>query len=413
VAGSGYQFFLSYASSDRDQSGSHKQADAVERFFADLTERLSQKAGVPIAEAGFAYHKNRLGAEWPPALVEALKSSQAMVCLYSPWYFKSEYCGKELAVFRDRVAQYALAKGLKAAPPLIFPVFLERDLTIPDPITDIVHDTADYPPQYLKLGVRDLLRSGAGTVHYNNLISLLARDIRAAVNAHVLPQSTALMNLDLVPSLFHGFEAAPPSDGAGIARLFFVVGTQPELQDLRTKVDSYGVTSALDWQPYYPPTHNLAVVLAQKIAARLNIVSLPEQVSASAADRFIDQLRAAHKNKNVVLVLVDPWTLRLDSYVNLMKHCDTNHENSAILVVMNKNDAETFEQLTTLDTRLNEAFSDLRLRNDPYVYREISSLVEFGPALEDVLAKVQLRTVQTSGSTKVAVGPPTISGAPV
>src|SRR6266849_8408860 len=91
-------FFCSYAREDQEKK------DHIQEFFNDLCEEIRGQTGLrshnPI---GFFDQKNiELGQEWPVRLVNALCRNRSIVCLYSPRYFTSTDCGREVQVFLDR-----------------------------------------------------------------------------------------------------------------------------------------------------------------------------------------------------------------------------------------------------------------------------------------------------------------------
>jgi len=93
-----YDFFLSYS---RGNSGPQ-----LKRFFKDLSDVVRQKRGLPQgATVGF-FDQNSLerGDEWESEIVDAIQTSKVMVAITSPAYFKSDYCGKELGLFQQRIA---------------------------------------------------------------------------------------------------------------------------------------------------------------------------------------------------------------------------------------------------------------------------------------------------------------------
>jgi hypothetical protein len=72
-------------------------------FLELLDERVNQITG----RRGFIDRADiQPGDEWPEALAEGLRTAETLVCLYSPSYFGSDYCGKEMQVFLERRANY-------------------------------------------------------------------------------------------------------------------------------------------------------------------------------------------------------------------------------------------------------------------------------------------------------------------
>src|SRR2546423_3788424 len=98
-------FFLSYARLDRD--GDHHKC--INKFYEDLQERVRLK--VPSADQpGFYDGENiQQGDDWPSALVKGLMDTRMIICMYSPSYFSSDYCGRELEIFTRRLMAHAHA----------------------------------------------------------------------------------------------------------------------------------------------------------------------------------------------------------------------------------------------------------------------------------------------------------------
>ena len=101
-----YQFFLSYSRRDALESGKKENIWFV-KFRDDLIRDVAREAklatSVPPEDVGF-YDRDAIktGDHWSETLATALQCSNVMVCLYSPNYFTSEYCGKEFQVFSER-----------------------------------------------------------------------------------------------------------------------------------------------------------------------------------------------------------------------------------------------------------------------------------------------------------------------
>src|SRR5258706_10337779 len=107
---SGYWFFLSYAR--RDAKGDNGNENPwFQKFSSDLAQQVGTAFGLPAAipnkDIEF-YDRESIpaGSDWDKDLAEALQSSKVLVCLYSPAYFNSVYCGKEFTVFNSRVREY-------------------------------------------------------------------------------------------------------------------------------------------------------------------------------------------------------------------------------------------------------------------------------------------------------------------
>src|SRR4051812_5245141 len=95
-----YPFFLSYARKDSILDGDPKRPDPhFETFIQRLDMRVDQLTG---AKRFVDRSQIVAGQEWPAEVAEAVRTSHTVVCLYSPSYFRSEYCGKEMQLFLER-----------------------------------------------------------------------------------------------------------------------------------------------------------------------------------------------------------------------------------------------------------------------------------------------------------------------
>src|SRR6267142_5698130 len=130
-----FPFVLSYARKDRiiKTSDPPEFDPYFETFLARLNKRVSHFTGTD----GYLDTKIEPGQEWHDELAEALRTAHTLVCLYSPAYFMSENCGKEMQVFLERRAAYIRNNGGKK-PANIIPVVWQRlQKKIPKALPDI------------------------------------------------------------------------------------------------------------------------------------------------------------------------------------------------------------------------------------------------------------------------------------
>ena len=77
-------FFLSYARTPKRDPGDKENPDRwVHKLYKDLCNAILQMTDVQPAEAGFMDTENKLGAEWSPELMTAIKNCRVFVPLYS------------------------------------------------------------------------------------------------------------------------------------------------------------------------------------------------------------------------------------------------------------------------------------------------------------------------------------------
>ena len=212
---SGCYFYLSYARESEDVF--------AERFFDDLSDAIRAKAGVaPDVAVGFIEpDEPRAGDVWNGAVADALLKCRTMICLYSPAYFKSDYCGKEWQIFRMRQRLYAereRAAGRQDAawPPSLKPVPwipLSSPETIPEAVADTPYIVGDPNSPHNRIGVKDMIRRWVQYQDdYQDYIDNLARDVLTTSIKFKLPPLGTLPPLEEIPSAFRPqpAAAAPP-----------------------------------------------------------------------------------------------------------------------------------------------------------------------------------------------------------
>jgi hypothetical protein len=204
----GYWFFLSYAR--RDSEG----APSLKRFCKDLALEVGRTAGLESSakttEIGFFDEAGiDVGANWSHTLAEALQTSRVFVCLYSPAYFKSEYCGKEFQVFLSRVEAYAQTSRL-SPPRLIMPVLWSglRRLpnSLPAAVAQIQYTHAEFGEKYINEGLHYIMRMQEET-EYQYFITRFADNLVTQAEMHRLPALPRLPHIDEINS---AFQTSPP-----------------------------------------------------------------------------------------------------------------------------------------------------------------------------------------------------------
>jgi hypothetical protein len=105
-------FFLSYARTPRRDPADRENPDRwVHKLYKDLCDEILQMTDLAPAEAGFMDVDNKLGAEWSPELMTALKNCRVFVPLYSRRYFESDNCGREWFAFARREVTHRARGG--------------------------------------------------------------------------------------------------------------------------------------------------------------------------------------------------------------------------------------------------------------------------------------------------------------
>jgi FxsC-like protein len=401
-----YDFFFSYT---RGNYGEYLQ-----KFFDDLSQELREQRGYGKAEVVgfFDQHDIELGEEWEKTIAQALQESKVMVCIYSPGYFKSSYCGKEWEVFQQRRNAYlkerkAAGEKVPSLPPVIKPVFWLAPL--PSNLNEAIKAThyirgnpADYHNQNgLKYVLQKLNDCNSMYIDY---IKKLATEIREAADHYKLPQLNPLPPLKQVESAFIPKEApqaaalggAPGDSHAVIGRVpqhvrfVFVAGDPREFGNLRSAAP-YLETGGHDWRPF--PGMSRIGPYVQHLVSDEELDFDSDELTLS--DDLIHEIEKAYQERKIVIILVDGWTLNWKiEYQNILKKLDQETKpfiNCSVLVPWNDQDPDILTQQTLIEQTIKSTF-DFRanLWKNPIFYRDsIRSIDELRDALREILTNIK------------------------
>ncbi|MCY2962839.1 MAG: toll/interleukin-1 receptor domain-containing protein [Planctomycetota bacterium] len=148
-----YSVFTSYAR--RDAAGK-----PFSKFIAELKDRVQRKTGRDLASVCFVDGTGiKIGDDWTATLAEGVCTAEVIVCLMSPNYLNSVWCGRELSVFRQRIQE--MRKTLPATtrlPAFIFPIVWEvlPGRSLPKVLASFQYSEDAFPPAYSEKGLRQL-----------------------------------------------------------------------------------------------------------------------------------------------------------------------------------------------------------------------------------------------------------------
>jgi FxsC-like protein len=395
-----YWFFLSYAR--RDAIG----REYLKRFYEDLAREVASKAGLRsnLKESDVGFFDEigiEAGDHWPKTMANALQRCRVFVCLFSRGYFNSEYCGKELQVFLDRVKTYAIANKIEP-PPVVMPVLWDRPDMLPVPlpaaVSDLQYTHDSFGKLYSKEGLSFLMRLQRNRDEYELFLMEFAEKLVRVGGSAILPAFPAMPPLSEVKSIFHSRPtngAATVLDTAGprFVQFVFVAGRRQEFQgtDFRKRLDYYGDEGGLDWHPYLPDVPDEVAIMAQEVAVaeklRYEVLSLD--------DGIIGQLEEAQRRNKVVAIIVDTWTLRLQPYHAAMREYDRHlFSNCEVLVVWNNLDDETVTSRSSLQDAVRVTFLNRIGSKDTSFLEWVGSPAELKTHLSATLNRVRMRIIE-------------------
>jgi FxsC-like protein len=378
-----YDFFLSFSTIDWRP----KQKDDIEAFFEALVERLAR---LGRTDGGFfAPDDVQRGAEWERQLPSALARSRVLVPMFSPNYFKSVYCGKEWQVFRERHEenQRNVVQGVQA-PEVMLPVVWTADLLkIPERVGKIQNRKGTDPPAYTQRGLSYVMQSprrfGA---QYLDLVDRLALEIAQMAEAQGQARVRPGPKWDDIDPPF----PANYKRGLGYVRYVFVAGRTDEMEPVRTQRASYGTfESRQDWRPCFPDVDRQAGDLALGVAKGLG-----KDCEFVEPKDLASRMKEAKALKNILAVVVDPWSVSLPSFDRFTQQLDDEElPTSGVIVAWNQKDDETAGQLPILKNKLTNRFLRRQERHE-YFNDTVSTPESFCDALNAMFNTAQARLLE-------------------
>jgi FxsC-like protein len=373
---SGSYFFLSYAHTPASMLDARRSGDAlVARLFDDLSVRVRRALGAaPYDAVGFFDRDRapgRAAREW---VGRELAACRVLVPLYSPRYFASEACGREVSAFMQRV-ETSTAGVVPVAP--VWWVRSERSVPrLPAPAVDLL-PTGD--PTGLRgdlYEVMTLRGQDEADRYYDGALSRLAERIVELGEMAAAPVADPI-DLERQPNAF----AAGPRPRLDLC----VVAPARDRLPPRRQPDQYG-DSALDWNPYpREATDGLDRHLAQ-LARNLQY----EPVLTSFDDAGGDDATAGP-----AVVVVDPWALDDPAWRSRLADFDFERRPGVgVVAAWDLADPETAAAQDRLTAQLRQtvphrfARQGIGLQLDAGV---ASSLVELDRALSRVVQDAAIR----------------------
>jgi FxsC-like protein len=395
-------FFFSYTRGNNDPY--------LKKFFDDLAEEVRTLRGLPAgAEVGFFDQRDlELGEDWDAGLVDALQSAKVMVAIASPGYWKSEYCGKEWALFRARVMQAAAASG-KPAPllkPVVWVPFKIDEL--PAAVTSGQLTFGDPQAIHNQRGMRYLLKQiQEQRAAYNDVVDALAREIVDAADQHPLAPLPAVPQLAKVAPAFGGRLAPVAAGGVASAPIvaspsgpkhvaFIYVAAHPQSFGAARKAEPYVEAGGPDWKPFYPVNTTRVHRFVQSIVAGDDLDFTSETMPFGA--NLIARIDEAWRQRQIVVLVVDPWSVHWDAqraapeYQALLHELDCRLDyHWCVLVPWNENDADAMAERDAITATVRSTFDrHANLAPNPMFYRDgIRSADDLKRSLGDVLTRLK------------------------
>jgi FxsC-like protein len=389
-----YLFYFSYAPADA--------SPYLQKFYTDLSSAVQSltpfSSDKPVGF--FDLSSITLGQEWYRGFVEALGTSNVLICILSRAYLNSEFAGKEFQVFQNRLESYVgqlAAQGERQHPSLIFPVFWEPPVrlpALPQSLLKLQFSPSDFEDSYAIEGLYYIMRLSSFRTNYVKFLANFAKQVVRAAYSDPLPALTSLPSLREVKSAFQetsisSVEAPVWSRATGpdVVQFLFVAGRRTEMKAIRNRLDFYGEHES-EWIPFLPEDTSQIALIAQRCAISENYVS---SVLPFRKD-LLKELRWLEKQNTVIIIIVDVWSLNLEQYAEAMREYDAlNFINSAVLILWNEYDSETIQNHAMLEDIVKITFIRKFLADTGYLRDGIISPEMLSSETSIMLNKVRRR----------------------
>jgi FxsC-like protein len=238
---------------------------------------------------------------------------------------------------------------------------------------------------------------------YEQFITSLANAIVQAGKKCPLPEPADLDRIENVKNAFANAvkgqaKATAQATVQRDAHFSYVVGgpheicniPKPLLRDLPARYGAGG----RDWRPFYPDYKDSVGDVAMMATARQKLFYKELPLDKNLLDRIKD----AETKREIVVLLVDPWTIRVKTYRELMEEYDSrNFLNCAVLVAWNSV-LKTQAQKRDFQKEIAKTFKFRanRYQKSVYYVDSIATGKDLRNTLARTLAKLRNSLIETS-----------------
>lgn len=399
-----YWFFLSYARrndlSRALPADDDKSKKLIRRLYEDLAAELINGGvtqATKLEDVGFFDQVGiEPGDQWDTTVAEALRTARVMFCLFTRSYFNSKVCGQEFEVFQRRVKNYASANGGRHAP-LIIPVLWHRPDRIPalpKAVVDLQYTYDEFNDVYTSEGLEYIMRLEKHRDDYEQFVMKLRDHVIDVTAKYQLAPLAAVPPLTAVPNPFDAAQAVivpgaqvVPENGPSFVHFAYVVGDRQQLAGAGTNLDRYGADGR-SWKPYIPEVDKPVGLITQRVATDVDLQHEVLPITAT----LIDQLKKADDTNTIVVLIVDPWTLKVQEYYDRMKEYDSrNLVSCGVLVVWSGNGQELGAAEAALRPRVDWTFANTLVNNNLYIRPRVASEAELRNEVTAAIIEIRRR----------------------
>ncbi|MFD4502563.1 TIR-like protein FxsC [Streptomyces sp. NPDC058457] len=315
-------FFLSYARRRGPRV-------LIKRFYDDLCTELRDlrpKTSEPFGRPYLDVLSLQVGQDWNASLSDAVGHCRTMVALYTPDYFRSDFCGREWKAFEDRQRTLREVTGVDAG--ALIPVLWEPVPAVPSGADRIQYENIDFGEDYARSGLRRLLVMDPGG-EYRRIVKLLAQQVLIAAEHFRIP---AANDLDLkAPEAAGPFPSASDLAAPGSQAVLLVAARTAATahpHSAQPRCPCHG-DSPTDWNPFHAEHEEPLAAHARHLLEQSGLTVRTETVS----NLLGQHLERARAQGQVAILLVEAWAAADEAYRNALRAYDReNHPGSVVIV---------------------------------------------------------------------------------
>jgi FxsC-like protein len=398
-------FFLSYARTPRRDPADKADPDRwVYKLYKDLCDAILQLTDVEPEEAGYMDRENKVGSEWSPELLRALRTCRVFVPLYSRRYFESDYCGKEWFAFARR--QFMNRARRPEVDCAIVPALWTRmELgELPQVAKAVQFEHSVLGARYCAEGFYGIMKLKNCRADYLQAVHRLAErivdigDASPVADDRVVPRQRR-PDFNSLPSAFGPESATRTANGQlRIAVLAHDIYSLPRGRGR----DYYGPTPH-SWSPYRPDYPEPVVDYAADLATEcLNCTPLVEPAGGGMPGH------GGNGQMPPTLYLVDAWVSQSEVHREQLARLNEAEEPwVSVLVPWNSSDEQTSAAAPGLHENL-QAHLGRKLAGIPrrcaMAANGIPTLEDFGQVLPEMTMTI-LKRYRKAASADPAAGP--------
>jgi FxsC-like protein len=374
-----YDFFFSYPHAE-------VQTDKyLMKFYDDLRKAVCRARGLDPSKAVVSFLDQDIprGADWERVLVAKLNECRTIVPIYTPAFYNSPDCMRELELFRLR-----LDGPQRKRPPVLGVLWSVGAVPMPAELRKLQYTVGDSTKPINQEGLLTGIKKYR--LRYDEFVQQLCSDIIAAAEEQPpLPSIDADYRAATPPA------AQAPLDLAGPGHVHFVyAATSATIPPPQRDPDPYGPLPRA-WRPFHPPTTAAIGPVAQEVAGALEFTSdeLPFD------GQLLDAIRNAEKKRNLVVAIIDGWSVQLPANGELLEKLDeANYRNLSVLVPWNLKHGGTANELPRLKESVRSALGRwVGAGGDPLRFNDaITDLPQLKSTLADVLTRLRAQVFNTS-----------------